>query len=212
MADLPPGFRVRAATAQDHPALKEICLRTGDSGRDATALQDDPEILGLVYAVPYQVFAPGFAFLLEDQAGPCGYVLGVADTPAFQSWLDRVWYPPLRARLRNPGPDEALWQGSDWVRWRVFAALVPPPVDLTRYPSHGHIDLLPRAQGRGLGAALMDRLTTALAQAGSPGLFLEVGPANLRAQAFYGRIGFHRLAESADAVVMGRALGAGATR
>jgi ribosomal protein S18 acetylase RimI-like enzyme len=170
-------------------------------------LQDDPDILGLVYAVPYQVFAPGSAFLLEDAAGPCGYVLGVADTRAFQTWLDTVWYPPLRARLRNPGPDEAGWHGSDWVRWRVFAALLPPPVDLTRYPAHGHIDLLPRAQGRGLGAALMDRLTRALAQAGSPGMFLEVAPTNLQAQAFYARLGFHRLAADADTVVMGKALG-----
>jgi ribosomal protein S18 acetylase RimI-like enzyme len=207
MADLPPGFRIRLATVQDHPALKDICLKTGDAGQDATALQDDPELLGLVYAVPYQVFAPGFAFLLEDAAGPCGYVLGVPDTRAFQTWLDTVWYPPLRARLRNPGPDEAAWQHSDWVRWRVFAPVGVAPVDLTLYPAHGHIDLLPRAQGRGLGAALMDRLTAALEQAGSPGMFLEVAPANLRAQVFYARIGFHLLSESSDSAVMGKRLG-----
>ena len=190
MADLPPGFRIRAAAARDHDALLHICLKTGDSGQDGTHLQDDPDLLGLVFAVPYQVFAPGFAFVLEDQQGVCGYVFGAPDTLAFQDWMENTWFPPLRTRLRNPGADEALWQKSDWLRWRIFAPQHQPPVDLRRYPGHGHIDLLPRAQGKGLGAAMMTRMMQALRDAGCPGLFLEVSPRNLRARAFYANLGF----------------------
>jgi ribosomal protein S18 acetylase RimI-like enzyme len=206
MTDGVPGFTIRRAVPEDHAALTDICLKTGDLGEDGTHLQDDPDLLGLVYALPYQVFAPDFAFVAEDTAGVCGYVLGVPDTRAFDDWMDRVWYPPLRARLRNPGPDEFLWRGSDWVRRRVFAPVAGPHFDLTRYPAHGHIDLLPRARGKGLGREMMARLGAALARAGAPGMYLEVGHENVKAQAFYRRIGFDRLDSRPDAVIMGKVL------
>lgn len=206
MTDLPAGFQLRQATVADHDALKEICLKTGDSGEDGTDLQDDPELLGLCYAVPYQVFSPEFAFVLQDAGGPCGYVLGTPDTAAFDEWMDQVWYPPLRMRTRDPGPDEGAWQKSDWVRWRIFAPRQANHFDLVRYPAHGHIDLLPRARGKGLGASMMQRLETALADAGAMGLFLEVGHDNLKAQAFYRHIGFDRLDQRPDAVIMGKRL------
>ena len=198
MTDLPGGFQIRRATAADHGALKDICLKTGDSGKDGTSLQDDPAILGLVYAVPYQVFAPGFAFVLEDADGVCGYVLGAPDTLAFEDWMDRIWYPPLR--------DTRQWRQSDWVRWRVFAPRRKSPVNLALYPAHGHIDLLPRAVGKGLGRAMMATLTGALSAAAVPGLFLEVGSLNTAAQAFYTRIGFHALDRSEGVLIMGRTL------
>jgi GNAT superfamily N-acetyltransferase len=202
MADLPSGFRIRQATDADHSALKLICLQTGDSGTDASLLQDDPDVLGLVYAVPYQIFAPDFAFVLEDAGGPCGYVLGAPDTAAFETWMDEVWYPPLRTCMRNPGPDESLWRGSDWVRWRVFAPRSSPPVNLAPFPAHGHIDLLPRAQGKGLGRAMIQTLIDALRADGSPGLFLEVGAENTRAQAFYAHVGFRPLDRRPGSVIM----------
>lgn len=209
MTDLPKGFRIRRATPADHDALMDICLKTGDSGKDGTHLQDDPAILGLVYAVPYQVFAPDFAFVLEDAVSVYGYVLGAPDTLAFEDWMDRTWYPPLRATLRDPGPDASQWRQSDWVRWRVFAPRRQPSADLALYPAHGHIDLLPHATGKGFGRAMMATLTGALSAAGVPGLFLEVGPENTAAQAFYAHIGFHVLDRHPDVVTMGRTLGKG---
>lgn len=206
MTDLPRGFRLRAATAADHAALQDICLKTGDSGQDGTHLQDDPTLLGLAYAVPYQVFAPDFAFLLEDALGPCGYLFGVTDTRAFEDWLERAWYPPLRARLQDPGPDSRLWKGSDWVRRRILAPERTDEGILLAYPAHGHIDLLPRARGLGLGRTMMEHLADCLRRAGAPGLFLDVGLRNTAAQAFYRRIGFHVLAEGPGAVVMARRL------
>ena len=210
MTDLPKGFRIRLARAGDHAALKDVCLKTGDSGADGTHLQDDPELLGLVYAVPYQVYAPDFAFVLEDAEGVCGYVLGAPDTAAFTRWMDRIWYPPLRARLRNPGADPAAWQQSDWVRWKVFEPPEPSPVDPALYPAHAHIDLLPRAQGRGLGRALMERELAALTEAGCAGVFLGVSPRNDRALAFYRHIGFQFEAAGPDVVILTRKLGGAA--
>jgi ribosomal protein S18 acetylase RimI-like enzyme len=210
MADLPHGFHIRHASAFDHADLLHICLKTGNAGLDGTDQQDDPDLLGMVYAVPYQVFYPDFAFVLEDGLGVCGYVFGAPDTVAFHAWMDQTWCPPLRIRLRNPGPDPAHWQKSDWLRWRIHAPSQRPPVDLTRYPGHGHIDLLPRAQGKGLGAAMLARMMGALRDAGCPGLFLEVSPRNPRALGFYDKLGFKTLDPPGlvnDTVYMALALG-----
>jgi ribosomal protein S18 acetylase RimI-like enzyme len=188
--DCGDGFWLRQATAADHDALCKICLRTGDAGRDATGREDDPALLGMLYAVPYQVLEPDFAFVVEGPDGACGYVLGARDTSAFNRRLEAEWYPPLRQKLPDPGPDERGWRGSDWARRLIHHAELAVPAALARYPSHGHIDLLPEARGRGIGRQGMELLMQRLAGAGSPGLFLQVDPRNRDARRFYERLGF----------------------
>jgi RimJ/RimL family protein N-acetyltransferase len=67
----------------------------------------------------------------------------------------------------------------------------PEPYD--QYPSHVHIDLLPRAQGRGLGRAMMAAVLALLRQRGSPGAHLGVSLPNVSAQGFYRKLGFQPL-------------------
>ena len=62
-----------------------------------------------------------------------------------------------------------------------------------RYPSHLHIDLVPRLQGRGLGRQLVATLISALRQHGSPGVHLMAGRDNQRAAGFYRHVGFTEL-------------------
>jgi ribosomal protein S18 acetylase RimI-like enzyme len=64
------------------------------------------------------------------------------------------------------------------------------PGPLAAYPSHGHIDLLPKARGRGIGRRCMVFLEERLAAAGSTGLFLDVHPRNVEAQRFYAALGY----------------------
>jgi ribosomal protein S18 acetylase RimI-like enzyme len=191
--DIGDGFRLRQATADDHPALLRICLETGDSGNDATAREDDPKLIGSIYAVPYQVLEPDFAFVVETDAGVCGYVLGALDTPAFNLRLEREWFALLRPGLRDPGPDRTQWRGSDWARYLIHHPDYSFPPSLAPYPSHGHIDLLPEAQGRGIGRQMMELMMRRLREAGSPGLYLGVNPANRRARHFYTKLGFKTL-------------------
>ena len=68
------------------------------------------------------------------------------------------------------------------------------PADLVAaYPSHLHIDLLPRLQGQGWGRRLIDTLSERLRATGSHGLHLGVATANTKAQAFYRAVGFTEL-------------------
>ncbi len=188
--DFGGGFFLRRATAADHAALCEICLKTGDAGEDATAREDDPALLGMIYAVPYQVLAPDHAFVIDSGNGAMGYLLGTPDTRAFSDRLAAEWYPRLQATTKRPPSDKALWQGSDWARHAIHDPNLAMPPGLAPYPAHGHIDLLPPARGRGIGTRCIRFMEENLRQAGAAGLFLDVHPHNLGAQAFYRTLGY----------------------
>jgi ribosomal protein S18 acetylase RimI-like enzyme len=191
--DLGNGFVLRRAERSDHDALSRVCLLTGDAGEDASAREDDPDLLGLIYAVPYQVLEPDFAFVIDSRDGVAGYVLGAPDTERFNRRLEAEWHPGLRERVAPAPLDEARWQGSDWARHAIHHPCYVYPPALHDFPAHGHIDLLPLARGRGIGRKAMEYLIGRLASTGVPGVHLQVSPRNDRALAFYARLGFRRL-------------------
>jgi ribosomal protein S18 acetylase RimI-like enzyme len=195
--DFGHGFVLRQATEADHPALAMICLKTGDSGKDATAREDAPDLLGQIYTIPYQVLEPDLAFIVDGPAGASGYLLGAADTRAFNARLAAKWYPRLKASVSDPGSNCSRWRGSDWARHQIHYPDFSVPAALAAYPSHGHIDLLPQARGKGIGRRAMAFLEQRLAACGSSGLCLEVMPDNHDALSFYKAIGFEVL-QSAD--------------
>jgi len=193
VTNLGVGFTLRAARAGDHAALAGVCLRTGAAGRDASLSEDDHELLGLVFAIPYQIFEPDHAFVIEREGEVGGYLFGALDTRGFNARLAAAWYPTLRRRVADPGADDSLWRGSDWLRRHIHHADFEVPEALAPYPSHGHIDLLPEARGKGVGRHAMRFLEQRLAAAGSPGLHLQVDPRNEAALRFYEAIGFRVL-------------------
>ena len=75
------------------------------------------------------------------------------------------------------------------------------------YPAHLHIDLLPDAQGRGAGRALIEAMAALLTERGVPGVHLNASKANTGAQAFYPRVGFEAIDEDEGSVTFGRRLG-----
>lgn len=200
MLDLGGGFVLRRAEEGDHAALCRVCLETGDAGADASRREDDPALIGLIYAVPYQVLEPDFAFVVDGPQGVAGYLLGTPNTAAFNARLAQDWYPRLQADVTRPPQDPALWRGSDWARHAILHPRLAVPEALRPFPAHGHIDLLPPARGRGIGRRCMGFLEERLRRAGTPGLFLDVHPDNARAQAFYRSLGYRTLdRDAADA-------------
>jgi ribosomal protein S18 acetylase RimI-like enzyme len=201
---------VRAYVPSDLDAVYSVCLLTGDSGEDATDLYDDPKALGHLYAGPYVTLEPDLAFVLQDRAGVCGYVIGAADTVRFHRQMVERWLPPLQAALPDPQGDPRTWSRTEGIYHRLHHPRLHFPEELEPYPSHLHIDLLPRAQGRGFGRRLMERLLEALAAKGSPGVHLGVASSNTRAQRFYRKVGFVELyregSGSQQGITMGRGL------
>lgn len=184
------GFAIRPYAPADLPDLYNICLRTGDSGADASGLYQDPLLLGHFYAAPYAVYEPDLTFVLTDPEGVCGYVLGCRNSLEFASWMEAFWLPPLRQKYPLPTADDT---SKDAAMIRLIHRGYAPSSWADAYPAHLHIDLLPRAQGRGLGRRLMEVFLARLRELGVPGVHLGVGQRNAGALAFYQRMGFVRL-------------------
>jgi GNAT superfamily N-acetyltransferase len=191
---------IRHCEPADTDDLYRVCLLTADSGEDATALFSQPELAGDVFAVPYAVLEPSLAFVAQDELGVCGYVVAALDTRAFEDRLEREWWPALRIKYPEPTPEEIEALPAP-VRFAVQDIHHPwhDSADIVEaYPSHLHIDLLPRMQGRGVGRALIKTLVAALREQGSRGLHLYVTLRNTRAMGFYAHVGFTRLPDVAD--------------
>jgi ribosomal protein S18 acetylase RimI-like enzyme len=181
---------IRGVTAADIPALYEIALITGDAGADATALYRDPQLVGALYAVPYAVLEPQSAFVIEDGEGVAGYIVGAADTPAFEARLEAEWWPALRERHADPAGDPAGWNLDQISAWQIHHPGRTPRRLTEPYPSHLHINLRPRLQGQRLGRAMIETWLAAMRTAGSRGVHLGVSVRNARGLAFYPKLGF----------------------
>lgn len=200
---------IRPFRDADLADLYDVCVRTADGGGDARGHYDTDELMGDIFAAPYAVLEPALTFVLEDGGRVVGYILGTADTERFAgSYRDR-WipqradrYPPLD---RDPvTPTERMISLHQHPERMILPALAG-------YPAHLHIDLLPAYQRRGYGRALMDRLLSALAAAGAPGVHLVVLTANTAALAFYARLGFSQLnvPDLDEVTVLGRTTAGG---
>ena len=203
---MPDAFNIRPARAADEAAVYEVCLQTGAAGQDATALHDDPRALGNIYVGPYLRLEPDLAFVLEDPTGVCGYVLGALDTKKFFAAYVNQWLPPLRAKHPEPAGDRAGWTETqkcyhDYHHPDLFQ---PEPAD--EYPSHLHIDLLPRAQGQGWGVRMVGTMLDRLRAQGSPGVHLGMWASNTRAFGFYTKLGFQELARVGESLYLGKKL------
>jgi len=202
---------IRPARPGDQPGAYYVCLKTGDYGRDGEPYyREDPDALGRIFVGPYLAFEPELSLILEDAEGICGYAFGALDSRRFYQRYEREWRPKLCAQFPAPQGDPALWtrvqQVYHWYHHPDYYC--PEPYEA--YPSHLHIDLLPRAQGRGYGRRMMERVMELLRQRGSPGAHLGVSALNTPAQGFYRKLGFRELArvgEGRDACIyMGKSL------
>lgn len=189
---MPPSIRL--ARPDDDRGAYHVCLKTGDHGADAEALfLDDPGALGRIYVGPYLAFEPALSLVLEDDEGICGYALAAQDSRRFYDRYEREWRPGLCARFPEPAGDPAAWTRTQQVHYLYHHPDYFCPEPYADYPSHLHIDLLPRAQGHGFGRRMLEQNLDTLRRHGSSGAHLGVSALNTRAQGFYLRLGFREL-------------------
>lgn len=169
--------------------MAEICLKTGDSGADATGMHGSDELLADIFALPYVDFEPELAFIVDNGTRAAGYLVATADTSAFVERYRRDWLPAFEQKYAQLAPSSILDMGLEPERMII--------AELDEYPAHLHIDLLPETQGQGVGRKLIRELLAALQERGVPGVHLGVSPQNTGAVAFYHRLGFRPLSSDA---------------
>ena len=196
-----PDFSIRSYKSADTSAVYEICLKTGNSGQDATHLFSDPLVLGHLYVGPYMKFEPQSVFILEDDQGPCGYIMGVLDSQTYYQWMHSEWLPKIRVDYKKPTGNPDTWDETEKITNLLFH-----PVSqrlLPAFPSHLHIDLLSRAQGKGQGKLMMDRFIDYLRYNKISGVHLELSSKNDRAFNFYRKYGMQELDRNNKSIFMG---------
>lgn len=196
-------FEIRPYHPTDLPMLYRICLETGDSGKDATDLFRDPDLIGHFYAGPYAILEPELTFVLTKEGRTCGYTLGVADTETFGKRCEVEWFPPLRAGYPLPQADDNSRDAGMIRAIHQGQAQKNEPAD---YPAHLHIDILPQGQGQGWGAKLINTLLDEMRRREIPGVHLGVAANNTRAIGFYEHVGFHRVKDHKWGTVYGMKL------
>lgn len=190
---------IRLARAEDEAGAYYVCLKTGDFGKDGEPYyREDPDALGRIFVGPYLAYEPGLSLILEDDQGVCGYALGALDSRAFFARYEKEWRQDLIARFPMPTGSADHWTRAQLVHsWYHHPDYtMPEPHD--EYPSHMHIDLLVRAQGRGYGRRMLEMVMDTLRQRGSPGAYLGVSTKNTAAQGFYLKLGFKELLRVGD--------------
>jgi ribosomal protein S18 acetylase RimI-like enzyme len=201
------GFAIRPVRPADSDSVCRVCLLTGDNGRDATDLYADPALLGQIYAAPYAHFAAECGFVVEDDLGLGGYILGAVDTAEFETQLERSWWPALRQRYADPSPKpRQTWTADDLRAWQIHHPYRTPERLTVAYPAHLHIDLEARFQGLGIGRRLMDLWLETVRALGSNGAHLGVPPANARALRFYRTYGWREVEANHRTVWLGFSL------
>ena len=198
---------VRRVIFSDLPYLYEICLKTGDEGKDATPLYNDPYLIGHYYVAPYIVYQKSMCFVAEHDNYPKGYIVSAPDTAAYKLWLEDYWLPPIRKQFPK-GRKVKYTEDEEKIINLIHKQQYPMDVSsfpwLSDYPAHLHIDLLPIIQKKGIGRILIEKLIDNLKKQNVSGIYLNVGLSNSGAICFYKKIGFTILKEQDWGYTMGK--------
>lgn len=174
---------------------------------DATGTWSSDDLLPDLYLTPYTTYAPDRMMVVANDADqPVGYLLVVPDTLAFVAWWRDAVTPRFAATYAREAPRAADGSpgGEQSLRdlgYEPERMLHPRSgLDLSRFPAHLHIDLLPEAQGRGLGRELLRAAAARLVAEGVPGIHLAYDPDNPGAAAFYDRLGWRPVSPGHESV------------
>jgi GNAT superfamily N-acetyltransferase len=179
---------IRPYRPGDRDALYDICVRTADAGADARGHFSNDDLMGDLFAGPYAYLEPDMAFVVDDGSGRAvGYIVGTKDTPAFVKRKTAEWIPLIGDKY--DGGDE---RDREMVHLHLHPELMLVP-EMAGYPAHLHIDLLPDFQGHGFGRRLMTAFLAAASEAGADAVHLGMLTVNVKARAFYDRLGFAEL-------------------
>jgi ribosomal protein S18 acetylase RimI-like enzyme len=196
-------MQIRPYRPGDLADVYDVCVRTADGGGDARGQYSTDDLMPDIFAGPYVQLEPEHAFVLDDGTRVVGYVIATSDSARFARRYRDEWIPSLGKKYRRP-PTPATTAED-----RLLALHFDPDrmvaAEVAAYPAHLHIDLLPQSQGQGLGRRLIETLLDALAAEGVPGVHLVMASSNVKARAFYDRLGFTEVAvpgaEGADYLV-----------
>jgi GNAT superfamily N-acetyltransferase len=108
--------------------------------------------------------------------------------------LERDWWPALRRRYPEPKAASLASWTADQRRAAAIHHLERAPRDVVEaYPAHLHLNLLPGAQGQGVGSMLLKAWLELASKRGATAVHVGVNRTNRRALRFRSQNGFKDL-------------------
>jgi ribosomal protein S18 acetylase RimI-like enzyme len=182
---------VRPYEPPDRAAVREICRATAYGGKPLL----DPRLFTELMTRYYTDFAPEGLWVAERKGRVVGYLAGCFDEARLRRAMVRRIVPRAVAAALARGlllrPE--LWQLLSALPRFLAAERHAREADLSGYPAHLHINLMPAARGRGLGERLMAQLCAEAARRGLPGVHATVLAENRPARRFFEQLGFTAL-------------------
>ncbi|XP_056156648.1 protein O-GlcNAcase [Lampris incognitus] len=186
--------------------VRQLHLRTQGGQESSNA---HPDVIGDRCLGPCLALSPEYSFILEDELGVCGCVLGILDVRSFAKRCQATWMPAMRDKYPPRG-------GSPHSNTQDLLKLMEedqgeyPDSLLYHFPSQLRLDALPELVDVSVSRSLLTALLTALKANGSQGVFCEVQPTDHQRLEFLTKLGFLEIlrgeARSREGVVLGRLL------
>lgn len=190
---------IRNYSHADLDHIYHICLKTGNSGKDASTMYNYPELLGDYYAAPYVKLEPELAIIAALNNIPKGYIIGTENTIEFANNCELEWFPTIREKYSG----KLNFNENDKKIIELINKGYEIKTELIDYPAHLHIDLLPDLQGKGIGKKLIELFISKLKDKNVRGLHLGVGKRNKGAIEFYKKVGFNIISEYKFSITFG---------
>lgn len=185
--------------------VRQLHLRA-QAGQESSA---HPDLIGDRCLGACLALCPEYSFVLEDELGVVGCVLGVLDVRSFTKRCQASWIPAMRDKY-PPRAGTVHGNAQDLVQQMQEDQGEYPESLLYHFPSQLRLDALPELVDVSVSRTLLTALLTALKANGSQGVFCEVQPTDRQRLEFLTKLGFLEIlrgeARSREGVVMGRLL------
>ncbi|KAF6726933.1 Protein O-GlcNAcase [Oryzias melastigma] len=186
--------------------VRQLHLRT-QGGQESSIAH--PDVIGDRCLGPCLALSPEYSFILEDELGVCGCVLGILDVRSFAKRCQASWIPAMRDKYPPKG-NSTHPNTQDLIRLIEEDQGEYPDSLLHHFPSQVRLDALPELVDVSVSRTLLTALLTALKANGSQGVFCEVQPTDRQRLEFLTKLGFLEIlrgeARSREGVVLGRLL------
>ncbi|XP_014662166.1 PREDICTED: protein O-GlcNAcase-like isoform X2 [Priapulus caudatus] len=206
-------FTIRPYLSSDEDIVYDICVKTCDDGLDGSEMfLDAPRLIGDKFVGGMVTLSPEYSFVVDDDEGPCGYMLAVLDSKEYFAKYEAVWIPEMRAKYPAPNKtDGTSLTPSEEIIMSFYNYKRYLPSNLyNSFPSIVRMSLLPRVSDVSLPKRMMACVLSAVKANGSKGAYCEVSIGDKHVMNMYTGLGFFQvtmLDEYSDEVIaLGRPL------
>ncbi|XP_065287323.1 protein O-GlcNAcase isoform X2 [Dermacentor albipictus] len=190
-------YTIRPYLPSDEPLVYEVCRKTCDDGMDGTQVFPEfPNLIGDKLVGGFLTLSNEYCFVVEDEAGVCGYALAALDAQQFNKKLEVAWKPELCIKYPAPikEPAEMLSPAEEIMSSFHSRAVKVPDIVYKHHPSRVTMSMLPSIMDSSVSKRLLACVLAALKANGSHGVFSQVTVGDKNVVDFYTKLGFLEIA------------------